>query len=166
MKNISGNFERTTDKMPENFLWIGFIKLILPKSKIIHCYRNPKDNCLSIYKNHFPGGKINFSYDLDEIVEYYKLYSDLMNYWNDLLPNFVFNIKYENLITNTENEVRNLLKFCNLDWNENCLNSHNNKRPVHTASDVQARKKIFTSSINIWKNYQIYLNDHFKNLGN
>ena len=76
IKSISNNSERSTDKLPINFLSVGFIKIILPKSKIIHCYRNPKDNCLSIYKNHFPGGKINFSYDLDEIVEYYKLYSD------------------------------------------------------------------------------------------
>ena len=78
MKNISGNCERTTDKMPENFFWIGFIKLILPKSKIIHCYRNSKDNCLSIFKNHFPGRKINFAYNMNEIIEYYNLYRDFI----------------------------------------------------------------------------------------
>jgi len=164
MKNISKNSKRHTDKMPENFLWIGFIKLILPKAKIIHCYRNSKDNCLSIYKNHFPGGKINYSYDLAKIVEYYNLYSDLLKYWNSLFPNFIFNVKYEDLILNPEKEIKNLLKFCKLDWNNNCLNFHNNKRIVKTASDVQARSKIYNSSVNSWKNYENYLTKYFTKL--
>ena len=152
--------------MPENFYWVGFIKLILPQSKIIHCHRNSKDNCLSLFKNHFPGGKINYSYDLNKIVEYYNLYSDLMNYWNNLLPNFVFNIKYENLVSNVKNEIHNLLKFCNLDWNANCLHFHNNKRAVKSASDIQARSKIYTSSINSWKKYEKYLTNYFLKLKN
>ena len=77
MKALSKNSEIYTDKMPENFFWIGYIKLILPNSKIIHCYRNSKDNCLSIYKNHFPGGKISYSYEITKIVDYYNLYSEL-----------------------------------------------------------------------------------------
>ena len=166
MKNISNNSERSTDKLPENFLWIGFIKLILPKSKIIHSHRNPKDNCLSLFKNHFPDGKLNYSYDLNEIVEYYNLYKDLMNYWNSLFPDFIFNIKYENLILNTENEIHNLLKFCNLDWNDDCLNFHNNKRAIHTASDIQARNKIYSSSVDSWKNYEKYLKKYFVELIN
>ena len=102
MKIISKNSERTTDKFPANFLYIGLIKLILPKSKIIHCYRNPKDNIFSIYKNHFPGNKITFACDLNEAVEYYNLYSSLMKFWNKLLPDFILDIKYENLVQNTE----------------------------------------------------------------
>jgi hypothetical protein len=166
MRNISDNSERSTDKMPENFLWIGLIRLILPNSKIIHCYRNPKDNCLSIYKNHFPNGKINYSYELTKIVDYYNLYSGLMNYWNNLLPNFIFNIKYENLISNPEDEIRNLLNVCDLDWNKDCLNFHNNKRIIKTASDVQARNKIYNSSVNSWKNYEKYLKKYFLKLNN
>ena len=81
MKKLSNNSDVTTDKLPINFYWIGFIKLILPNSKIIHCHRNPKDNILSIFKNHFPVGKVAFAYDLNEIVEYYNMYSDLMKYW-------------------------------------------------------------------------------------
>lgn len=164
MKTISKNKKRHTDKMPENFLWIGFIKLILPNAKILHCYRNPKDNCLSIYKNHFPGGKINYSYDLANVVEYYNLYSDLLKYWNNLLPNFIFDVKYEDLVLNPEKEIKNLLNFCEIDWNNNCLNFHNNKRIVKTASDVQARSKIFNSSVNSWENYKNYLTKHFAKL--
>ena len=166
MNIISNKSDRTTDKLPINFLHIGFIKLILPESKIIHCYRNSKDNCLSLYKNHFPGGKINYSYELTRIVDYYNLYSDLMSYWNDLLPNFIFNIKYENLISNPEDEIRNLLNACDLDWNKNCLNFHNNKRIIKTASDVQARNKIYNSSVNSWKNYDKYIEKYFLKLNN
>ena len=150
MKNISNNSFMTTDKLPINFTSIGLIKLILPKSKIIHCYRNPMDNIFSIYKNHFPGGKINFAYDLNEIVEFYKLYRDLMKHWNNILPDFIFNLKYENLVNNTEKEISEMLNFCNLEWENACLEFYTNKRPIKTTSDTQVRKKIYSSSINSW----------------
>ena len=94
IKKISNKSQRTTDKLPLNFFSIGLIKLILPNAKIIHCHRNSKDNCFSIFKTNFTSGKIKYAYDLNEIVEYYKLYNDLMKYWNKVLPNFVYNIKY------------------------------------------------------------------------
>ena len=83
---------------------------------------------------------------MSEIVEYYNLYNDLMKYWNNLLPDFIYNIKYENLISNTETEIQNLLSNCDLDWSNDCLNFHNNKRPIKTASDVQARSKIYSTA--------------------
>ena len=166
MKKISDNSDRFTDKLPINFFWIGLIKIILPNSKIIHCFRDPKDNCFSIFKNHFPGGKINYAYDLNNIVEYYLLYQDLMNYWNKLFPNFIFNVKYENLVTNTKNEIVDMLKFCDLDWNDNCLNFYDNKRSIKTASNVQVRNKIYSSSIGFWKNYEKYLKLYFNKLNN
>ena len=166
MKKISNEVEITTDKLPVNFLSIGFIKLILPKSKIIHCLRSPEDNIFSIFKNHFPGRKINFAYNLDEATEYYNLYVDLMEHWNLVLPNFIFNIKYENLIYNTEIEIKNLIKFCNLNWSAKCLKFYENKRPIKTASSTQARSKIYKSSINSWKNYKKYLNEYFVKLKN
>ena len=166
IKDISKESERVTDKLPINFLYIGFIKLILPKSKIIHCYRNSKDNCLSIFKNQFSSGKIKFAYEMGEIVDYYNLYNDLMKYWNNLLPNFIFNIKYENLISDTKDEIKNLLRYCDLNWSNDCLNFYNNKRQIKTASDVQARSKIYTSSIDSWKNYEKYLSKYFIKLRN
>ena len=164
MKSISNSSEIITDKMTENFLSIGFIKLILPNAKIVHCYRNPKDNCLSIFKNHFPGGNIPYSYDLEQIVDYYNLYNNLMNYWNNLFNKYIYNIKYENLISNQENEIKKLLNFCNLEWDESCLNFYKNKRTIKTASDVQARSKIYHSSVESWKNYEKYMNPFFENL--
>mgnify|MGYP001361687148 CR=1 FL=1 len=166
MKDLSNNSERTTDKLPTNFLSVGFIKLILPNSRIVHCYRNSRDNCTSIFKNHFTSGKVKFAYDLDEITEYFNLYKDLMNYWNDLLPGFVFDIKYEKLISDTEVEIRKLLKFCDLKWFDDCLNFYNNKRQIKTASDIQARSKIYKSSIGSWKNYEKYTKKFFLKLSN
>ena len=164
MKSISNNSERTTDKLPANFLNVGLIKLILPKSKIIHCQRNPKDNIFSIFKNHFGGNKITFASDLNDTVEYYNLYYDLMKFWNALLPDFIFNIKYEDLINNTEKEIKELLVFCDLKWEEECLNFYENKRPIRTASDTQVRNKIYNSSINLWKKYEKHLNNYYEKL--
>ena len=166
INRISNNSKKVTDKLPINFLFIGFIKLILPNAKIIHCYRNPKDNILSIFKNHFPGGQINFAYNLAEITEYYNLYKDLMKHWNKLLPNFIFDIQYENLIFDTKNQIIRLLNFCKLDWQKSCLEFYNNKRTIKTASDTQARSKIYNTSIDSWKNYDKFLNKYFSKLEN
>ena len=166
MNGLSNKSLRTTDKLPENFLNIGFIKLILPKSKIIHCYRNSKDNCFSIFKNHFSSGKIKFAYEMNDIVEYFNLYYDLMKYWNNLFEDSIYNIEYENLILDTKNEIKKTLKFCNLGWSEDCMNFHNNKRPIKTASDTQARSKIYSTSINSWKNYETYINKYYQKLIN
>ena len=89
-----------------------------------------------------------------------------MKYWNSLFPDFILNIKYENIVSDTENQIRNILKFCNLDWNDNCLNFHKNKRVVKTASDIQARNKIYITSVDSWKKYEKYLNVYFKKLNN
>ena len=89
-----------------------------------------------------------------------------MNYWNKLFPNFIFNVKYENLVTNTKNEIVDMLKFCDLDWNDNCLNFYDNKRSIKTASNVQVRNKIYSSSIGFWKNYEKYLKLYFNKLNN
>ena len=164
MKSISNNSERSTDKLPANFLNIGLIKLILPKSKIIHCQRNAKDNIFSIFKNYFPGNKITFDSDLNDTVEYYNLYSDLMKFWNTLMPDFIFNVKYEDLINNTKEEVNKLLIFSDLKWEEKCLDFHENKRTIKTASDIQVRSKIYNTSINLWKKYEKHLNNYYEKL--
>ena len=129
---------------------------------IIHCIRNPKDNCLSIFKTYFASKKLNFAYDLDEILGFYHMYKGLMDYWKTLLPDFIFDIQYEKIIKNPEKEIRNLIKECRLSWDNKCLKFYENKRPIKTASDTQARKKLYNSSINMWKNYEMYLKDFFK----
>ena len=150
-----------TDKAPLNFKWIGLIKLILPKSKIIHCTRDPKDTCLSLFKNFFEG-ELNFSYNLEEAGKYYKLYQNLMEFWKQLLPDFIYDISYEKLVENQEFESRKLLDFCNLDWDKNCLTFYRNKRGIVTASFAQARKPIYKNSVNSWQNYKNELLPMFK----
>ena len=107
---------------------------------------------------------MDYSYNLNKVVEYYNLYFDLMNYWRNLFPNFIFNVKYEHLVSNTEKEIRSMLKFCDLEWNNNCLDYYKNKRAVKTASDIQSRNKIYASSVNLWKKYDKYLNEYFQKL--
>ena len=140
------------DKMPYNFMFIGLILLSLPDSKIILCERNPIENCFSIYKQKFRRGH-NFAYSLKEIAEYYLLYHELTTFWKELYPNRIFCLTYENLIKNQEKVSRDLLDYCNLEWEENCLFFYKNKRDVRTASAVQVKKPIYTNSLELSRNY-------------
>ena len=152
--NTTKNF--ITDKAPLNFRWIGIIKILFPDSIIIHCSRNPKDNCFSIFKNFFEGG-MDFGYDQNELVTYYKIYLDLMNFWNDKYPDSIFEAKYERIIDDTENQIKKIIKFCNLNWEENCLKFYENKNPIKTLSTAQARKPIYKSSKNTFKKFAPFM---------
>ena len=167
-KNYIKNFDRfkiesnyIIDKTPLNFRWIGIIKLILPGSKIIHCTRDPRDICLSLFKNLF-AGELNFSYNLEDLGKYYNLYEDLMKFWKKQLPDFIFDASYEKLVQNPEAEIKKLLNFCDLEWDENCILFHNNKKAIKTASVVQARKPIYKNSINSWQKYEKELSSLLK----
>lgn len=159
------NSQFITDKTPLNFKWIGLIKLILPESKIVHCTRDSKDNCLSLFKNYFVG-ELNFSYNLEEVGMYYNLYRNLMEFWKKLLPNFIHDISYEKLVENQEAETKKLLQFCKLDWDKKCITFHNNKKAILTASVAQARKPIYKNSVKSWQNYKDELSNLFKILEN
>ena len=150
-----------TDKAPLNFRWVGFLKLMLPDCKIIHCNRNKNDNFLSLYINAFESD-MSWVYSEDNIKLYYTLYQDLMNFWQEKMPNFIYDCNYENLIENTETKVKDMLKFCDLEWDENCLNFEKNKKPIYTASINQVRKGIYKTSKDKWKKYE----DLFPNLFN
>ena len=141
------------DKTPLNFRWIGFILKFFPNSKIIHCSRNPMDICWSNYKNYFASFNLNFTYNLNNLGKFYNLYHDLMNHWNNLFSDKIYHIKYENLINNSETEIKKLLQFCELNWDQKCLKFYENKRKVSTASVVQVRKPIYKSSVAKWKSY-------------
>ena len=152
-----------TDKSVNNYFYLGFIKHYFPESKLIHCQRNAKDNCLSIYKNLFPDNQA-WKYDEKELVEYYNLYKNIMSFWDKKIGKNILNVDYENLITNNEHTVKKIINYCNLDWSEKCLNHHKNNMTIRTLSTNQANKPIYSSSINSYKNYQFYLNEMFNNL--
>ena len=154
-----------TDKAPQNFKWLGFIKIFFPNSKIIHCIRNSKDNCLSIYKNFFPASVMNWSYNQKDISIYYKNYKDLMGFWQTKIPNFIYNINYEKLVSDKKNEISKLLNFCELEMDDNCFNHHKNtKTPIKTVSISQAREEIYSSSVDSSKKYSKFLSEMFGNL--
>ena len=151
-----------TDKAPQNFRWLGIFKIFFPNSKIIYCRRNARDNCLSIYKNFFAADDMNWSFDQLDIANYYNLHLNLMKYWKSKLGNFIYEIKYENLVSNKEDEVKKLIEFCDLEWDPACLNHHkNNKTPIKTVSISQARKPVYQSSVNSNSNYEKYLSEMF-----
>jgi tetratricopeptide (TPR) repeat protein len=152
--NFSQDF--ITDKAPLNFRWIGLIKILFPTAKIIHCFRNPKDNCLSLYKNLFEGG-LDFSYSQKELGIYYNLYLDLMNFWKNTFPNTIYQANYEKIIENSEYEIKRIIKFCDLKWEDSCLSFYKNKTPIKTMSTAQARQPIYKSSVNSFNRFLPYL---------
>ena len=145
-----------TDKAPLNFRWIGFIKILFPNAKIIHCKRDAKNNCLSMYKNLFEGG-LNFTYDQEDLVKYYNSYCDLIEFWKQKYSESIFDVSYEKLILNKEEEIKKLIKFCDLNWEENCLSFHKNKTPIKTMSTAQARNPIYKTSMNSFEKFKDYL---------
>ena len=156
LRRHSATAKHITDKMPSNYLRIGFIKMLFPNAKIIHCKRNPIDNALSIYKRYFTG-TINYAYDLGEIADCYQHYHHLMQHWDDVLPGAVHTIQYEHLVNDQEAVSRALLDFCQLPWDDSCLRYHENRRSVATASVAQVRQPIYRSSVDSWQHYEKYL---------
>jgi hypothetical protein len=148
-----------TDKAPLNFKWIGFLLATFPNCKIIHSNRDPMDTCWSMFKNFFSSKKMNFCYNLENLGKYYILYKELMTFWKSKFGDRIYDINYEDLITNQETEVKKLLKNCELDWDENCMTFYENKKSVATASLAQVRSPIYKSSVQKWKNYSSELNE-------
>ena len=150
------------DKMPLNFRYVGFILTAFPEAKIIHMERNPMASCWSIYKNEFRGNA--YSFNQSDIAEYYGLYKDLMDFWNKLFPDKILNFCYEDLTKNQEIETKNLLRYCELDWDENCLNFYNNESAVKTTSSMQVKQKMYQGSSDAWKKYESFLQPLIKGL--
>ena len=151
-----------TDKAPQNFRLIGFLKIFFPNCKIIHCYRNSKDNCLSLFKNSFASNTMNWTNKAEDIAEYYNLYSKMMNFWKSKIPDFIHDVEYEKLVKDKETEIKKILIFCNLKWDEKCLQpDKHSKTPIKTVSVSQARQPIYQSSLNSNSNYDKYLGKMF-----
>jgi tetratricopeptide (TPR) repeat protein len=158
--NISENV--IVDKMPLNFRHIGFILTAFPEAKIIHMNRDPMATCWSIYKYYFNGNY--YSYNQEDLAHYFLLYKELMDYWHKIFPNKIHDVCYENLTTDQEKETQKLLEYCELDWDENCLNFYKNKGAVKTTSALQVRQKMYQGSSEVWKKYEQYLKPLIKGL--
>jgi tetratricopeptide (TPR) repeat protein len=154
-----------TDKTPHNFLWIGFILSAFPGAKIIHLNRDPKAICWSIYKRYFSTKGHGYANDLVDLAEFYKLYIDLMSFWRERFPNAIYDLCYEDLTESQEEETRKLLAFCDLQWEKQCLDFHQNTRVVQTMSAAQVRKKMYQGSSEAWKKYAAHLQPLVDGLG-
>jgi len=152
------------DKMPHNFMLLGVINLLFPKTTVIQCKRSSIDTCLSIYFQHF-NKHHSYSYSLKKLGEYYNLYADLMEHWKNVLDINVIELEYEKVIANPEEEMRNLLDNCGIEWDPACLKFYENKRTVMTPSYDQVRRPIYTSSVAKWKKYEHHLEELINSLG-
>ncbi len=152
------------DKMPNNFLHIGLIKLILPNAKVIDARRHPMSCCFSGFKQLFAEGQ-EFTYGLKEIGTYYKAYVELMDHWDDVLPGFVLRVQHEDVVADLEGQVRRMLDFCGLEFEQSCVEYHKTERNIRTPSSEQVRQPIFTTALAQWKHYEKHLDPLKKALG-
>lgn len=143
---------RFTDKMPLNYLYCGLIRRALPDATLVHITRHPIAVCYAMYKTLFQAG-YPFSYDLSEIGRYYLAYRSLMKHWEDSMPGQLYQVSYENLVSNQVGATRDLLGFCGLPWEDTCTQFHRNTAAITTASAVQVRRPIYGSSISQWRHY-------------
>ena len=156
---------RSVDKMPSNFLYCGFIRLILPQSRIIHCRRDPVDTCLSCYTKLFTGEQ-SFTYDQRELGRYYRSYQAIMAHWRATLPTSHFlEVDYEAVVEDVEGQTRRILDFLGLPWDEACLRFHETRRPVRTASVNQVRQPIYATSVGRWRKHAAQLRPLLEALG-
>lgn len=142
-----------TDKSITTYAYLGFAKLALPGARIVVVRRDPRDTCLSIYKNMFPGGTHRYADDLTDLGTYYRMHEALIGFWRDVWPEAFLEISYEALTADPEPEARRLIAHCGLDWEDGCLNFHEGKRRVETLSGAQVRQPIYRSSVSAWEKY-------------
>ena len=150
--------EKVTDKTPINFLHVGLITLLFPQSKIIYCQRDPLDVCLSCYFQNF-NQQHHYTNKLDTLGKFYNLHHKLMSHWTKQLPNRILSVEYEKLVSSGEAEIRRVIEFCELEWENDCLKHEKNVTKVKTASNWQVRQPLYKSSVKRWKNYESHLQE-------
>ena len=164
LHKLAPDARRVVDKMPQNFQALGFISLLFPEARMIHCVRDPRDTCLSIYFQLFTES-IRFSNDLMHIGLYYRQYERLMKHWGQVLDLPMLEVRYEDLIANQEAGSREIVAFAGLEWDDRCLAFHRTKRTVVTCSYDQVRQPIYTSSAGRWQRYERHLAPLLEALG-
>lgn len=152
------------DKMPNNFRHLSLIHLILPNAKIIDARREPLACCFSNYKQLFASGQ-QFTYSVEDITRYYRMYVDLMAHWDRALPGKVLRVQHEDVVADLESNVRRILEFCNLDFEQACVDFHKTERRVHTASSEQVRQPINRQGVDQWRNFEPWLGPMRRALG-
>lgn len=156
LNDINTDALRVVDKMPGNFFYLGLIQLLFPNARVIHCKRQPLDNCLSCYFQDF-FQSMDWCYEQKNLAVYYHAYKKLMTHWKQTLKIPIMDVSYEELVADQENISRKLMGFCDLDWSDDCLEFHKAKRFVATASYDQVRQPMYKKSVARWKNYEAHI---------
>jgi hypothetical protein len=164
LASLARDVARVTDKMPQNFISLGLIDLLFPNARVIHCMRSPIDTCLSIYFHPFVQHH-DYATDLTHVGLYYREYLRLMAHWRTVLRIPLLDLRYEDLVENPEEKVRQLLDFCELPWDEQCLRHHESGRIAKTFSYNQVRQPIYKTSVARWKRYEKHLGPLIEALG-
>lgn len=155
---------RISDKMPNNFMRLGFLQTVLPKASYIYIKRHPLDICLSIYKGFFGSG-FTYALDLEDLGFYYRLHHDLMAYWRDALPLPMLEVRYEEFVADPEGQGRRILEHCGLEWEPECLEFHKRRNKVITMSAIQVREPVHQNAIDKWRRYEKHLDPLLRGLG-
>jgi tetratricopeptide (TPR) repeat protein len=157
LRKLAPGAAHITDKLPGNYVHLGFIRLILPRAKILHVMRDPLDTCISCFCRSF-AGELNFAYDLGELGRAYRRYAELMDHWRRVLPaGAMLEVRYEDVVGDLEGQARRILEHCGLPWDPRCLAFHETERTVLTASVSQVRQPIYRSSLARWRRYERHL---------
>jgi len=164
LPTVPEQIRRVCDKMLGNFLRLNLVALLFPNARVIHCQRSPLDTCVSCYLQNFAHG-LRFTYNLEHLGIAYRAYQKLMNHWVVELPLKMFHVQYEVLVEQQETVSRQLIEFCNLEWDDNFLQFHRHSREVKTASFWQVRQPMYQSSVGRWQRYQPFLTPLIESLG-
>jgi Flp pilus assembly protein TadD len=163
MRRLGGGRARVVDKMPMNFHHLGLIAALLPRARVLHCRRDPRDSCWSCYFQNFR--EVPFACDLRALGGYYRQYERLMDHWRRTRPLPILDVQYEELVEAPERLSREMVAFCGLPWNPGCLEHHRTRRPVRTASNRQVRQPIYKTAVGYWRNYAAHLGPLLEALG-
>lgn len=157
MLELSPSASRITDKMPQNFMYVGLILQMFPDCHIVHCRRHPLDTCLSCYFSEFASHYHNYAYDLEAVGRYYGIYNRIMEHWQSIFGDRIFDVDYEELVEDQERVSRALVDYCGLEWSDSCLTFHESERVVNTISYDQVRQPLYKRSSGRWRNYEKHL---------
>jgi len=164
LKKSSDGRSIVTDKMPHNFQYLGLIFSAFPDAKVVHVNRDPAATCWSNYKHYFATTGLGYCYDLADIVTYYGLYKDLMQFWQEHYGDRIYNLNYDNFTIDQDHQTRKLIQYLGLEWEDGCLSPQSNKRSVRTVSNQQVRQKLYQGSSLQWRKFEPYLNGAFDQL--
>ena len=165
IEKLNNSASRVTDKMPFNMMMVGIIRLALPNATIVHCVRDARDTCLSIYKQNFTTGNYRFAYNQKTVAQFYKLYERLMAHWHEAMPGAIYDVNYESLTREPEAQIRQLLEACDLEFQQQCVDFQKTRGVVKTASAYQVRQPMYTTSVGLWQRYQEFLAPMLAELG-